>query len=232
MQNVSLISDIDTYSDEDNTITLATVHSAKGLEFKVVFVIGLEENYFPIIRDDSTEDDMEEERRLMYVAITRAKERLYLTNSSNRYMYGSSRFTLPSRFLKEMGFVSENKSENRNYYGDSSSYSGNYYGNNGEYNAQPYKTYSFGSSAQKPLFNSSLSSANSSISSTKPVSALKTNDYTDYQVGDIVYHAKFGNGTVIDYQKTGDILTINFEGIGNKILSAKFASLTLVSKGK
>ena len=139
-----------------------------------------------------------------------------------------------------MGFASESKNENRNYsYGDNSFYGGssygnNYYGNNYDgYSTQPYKTYSFGSSAQKPLFNSSLSSTkNSSVSSTKPVSALKTNNYTDYQVGDIVYHAKFGNGTVVDYQKSNDILTINFEGIGNKILSAKFASLTLVSKGK
>ena len=84
-------------------MSLATVHSVKGIEFKVVFVVGLEEKYFPIIRQDD-ESDIEEERRLMYVAITRAKERLYLTCSRSRYMYGKQNFSIVSRFVKELGY--------------------------------------------------------------------------------------------------------------------------------
>ena len=97
LQMVSLVNDIDSYDEENNSVTLATVHSVKGLEFKVVFIIGLEEKYFPIIRLDSTELDMEEERRLMYVAITRAKERLFLTCSKFRFMYGKESMSQVSR---------------------------------------------------------------------------------------------------------------------------------------
>ena len=196
LQNVSLVADIDTYNEEDNAVTLATVHSAKGLEFKVVFVVGLEERYFPIIRDYS-EADMEEERRLMYVAVTRARERLYLTNCSNRYLYGKTNFTTPSRFLEEMGFKKEKEPKSfENYSFSSSSYQ------------QP---------APKPLFNS--------VSLSKPQSTLKQNESLDYSAGEQVFHNKFGMGTVISYNKSSDILTVNFDGFGNKILSAKFANL-------
>ena len=196
LQNVSLVADIDTYNEEDNAVTLATVHSAKGLEFKVVFVVGLEERYFPIIRDYN-EADMEEERRLMYVAVTRARERLYLTNCSNRYLYGKTNFTSPSRFLEEMGF--KNKKEKKTFEGFGLSNS-NY--------QQP---------APKPLFNS--------VSLSKPQFNLKQNKSFNYSAGEKVMHNKFGMGTVINYDKSSDILTVNFDGFGNKILSAKFANL-------
>lgn len=196
LQNVSLVADIDTYNEEDNAVTLATVHSAKGLEFKVVFVVGLEERYFPIIRDYN-EADMEEERRLMYVAVTRARERLYLTNCSNRYLYGKTNFTSPSRFLEEMGF--KNKKEKKTFEGFDLSNS-NY--------QQP---------VPKPLFNS--------VSLSKPQFNLKQNKSLNYSAGEKVMHNKFGMGTVINYDKSSDILTVNFDGFGNKILSAKFANL-------
>ncbi len=208
LQNVSLISDIDTFDDANNSVTLATVHSAKGLEFKVVFVVGLEERYFPIIRDYANTDDMEEERRLMYVAVTRAMERLYLTSASNRYMYGKSNFTMPSRFLGEMGFGKTQKSEDS--YAISSR--GGYIGG-GSFS-------SYGSNSPKPMLYS--------YSKPSGVSTLKQNTDLDYKAGDIVEHNKFGRGVVVSYQKSSDILTINFEGIGNKILSAKFASLKKV----
>ena len=114
LQLVSLSTDIDSFEDEDNRVTLATVHSVKGLEFKVVFVIGLEEKYFPIMRLNSDEDDIEEERRLMYVAITRAKERLYLTCAKKRYMYGKENYSQISRFLKELGFEHDYNSFEQN----------------------------------------------------------------------------------------------------------------------
>ena len=104
LQTVSLTTDIDSYNQDDNNVALATVHSVKGLEFKVVFVVGLEERYFPLIRQNSSDEDMEEERRLMYVAITRAKEKLYLTCTKSRFMYGKQNFSQVSRFLKELGY--------------------------------------------------------------------------------------------------------------------------------
>jgi DNA helicase-2/ATP-dependent DNA helicase PcrA len=88
--------------DDSNYVTLATVHAVKGLEFKCVFICGLEENILPVSRAVDNDDDMEEERRLMYVAITRAKDRLYLTRSKSRYLYGKREPTARSRFLKEL----------------------------------------------------------------------------------------------------------------------------------
>jgi len=109
LQSVTLTSDIDNYDEDKNLVTLATVHSVKGLEFKVVFIIGAEEGIFPIKRKDSSEEDMEEERRLMYVAITRARERLYFTSSKERLMYGNIQLMLPSRFLKEAKLIEDKK---------------------------------------------------------------------------------------------------------------------------
>ena len=88
--------------DDGNYVTLATVHAVKGLEFRCVVICGLEENILPVSRAVDNDDDMEEERRLMYVAITRAKENLYLTRSKSRYLYGKREPTARSRFLKEL----------------------------------------------------------------------------------------------------------------------------------
>ena len=101
LNQVTLSSDTDDM-DDGNYVTLATIHSVKGLEFKCVFICGLEENILPISRSVGNDDEMEEERRLMYVAITRAKERLYLTRSKSRYLYGKREPTARSRFLKEL----------------------------------------------------------------------------------------------------------------------------------
>ena len=101
LNQVTLSSDTDEM-DDGNYVTLATVHAVKGLEFKCVFICGLEENILPVSRAVDNDDDMEEERRLMYVAITRAKELLYLTRSKSRYLYGKREPTMRSRFLKEL----------------------------------------------------------------------------------------------------------------------------------
>ena len=101
LNQVTLSSDTDEM-DDGNYVTLATVHSVKGLEFRCVFVCGLEENILPVSRAIDSKDDMEEERRLMYVAITRAKDRLFLTRSKSRYLYGKREPTARSRFLKEL----------------------------------------------------------------------------------------------------------------------------------
>ena len=104
LNQVTLSSDTDEM-DDGNYVTLATIHAVKGLEFKCVFICGLEENMLPISRAVDNDDDMEEERRLMYVAITRAKERLFMTRSKSRYLYGKREPTMRSRFLKELSPV-------------------------------------------------------------------------------------------------------------------------------
>ena len=102
LATLSLLSDVDKTADTDNMITMMTVHSAKGLEFPVVFLVGMEEGLFPISRAFDNDKDLEEERRLCYVAITRAERILYITNAKQRTIYGRTSYTLPSRFLSEM----------------------------------------------------------------------------------------------------------------------------------
>jgi DNA helicase-2/ATP-dependent DNA helicase PcrA len=111
LQSITLVTDMDSYDEALDTVTIATVHAVKGLEFRCVFIVGLEERLFPIVRTLSTANDMEEERRLMFVAITRAKERLYVTNAKSRFYYGKRQQLLPSRFLQECGLVEDKKDE-------------------------------------------------------------------------------------------------------------------------
>jgi DNA helicase-2/ATP-dependent DNA helicase PcrA len=103
LQEISLLSDLDAWTDQGGTITLMTVHLAKGLEFPGVFVTGLEEGLFPIGDTAFDQDELEEERRLAYVAITRARQRLYLTSAASRRVYGTARMNMPSRFIEEAG---------------------------------------------------------------------------------------------------------------------------------
>lgn len=109
LESVTLISDIDNM-DESDVLTVATIHSVKGLEFDVVFVVGAEEKIFPISRAFENNADMEEERRLMYVALTRAKTRLFLSFCNSRYLYGHRDYARPSRFLNEAGYSQKLKS--------------------------------------------------------------------------------------------------------------------------
>ncbi len=143
LNQVTLSSDTDDM-DDGNYVTLATVHAVKGLEFGVVFLVGMEENIMPISRAVDNDDDLEEERRLMYVAITRAKERLYLTRSKSRYLYGKREPTMRSRFLKELSSVVELPKEERRIprgYGDwddpesygNSAYGGGRYATNDDF---------------------------------------------------------------------------------------------------
>ena len=143
LNQVTLASDTDEM-DDGNYVTLATIHAVKGLEFRCVFLCGMEENTMPISRAVDSDEDMEEERRLMYVAITRAKERIYFTRSKSRYLYGKREPTMRSRFLKEMASEVELPKETRPMqrgYGDwddpdsygNSAYGGGRYGSNDEY---------------------------------------------------------------------------------------------------
>ena len=108
-ESINRLGNIDSFLSyeisDDGYVSVSTVHAVKGLEFKVVFVIGLEEGIFPLSRAMNMPSEMEEERRLMYVAITRAEEKIYLTHATKRYMYGKSNYETDSRFLKELGIV-------------------------------------------------------------------------------------------------------------------------------
>ena len=182
LQTVSLTAQIDE-EDNSNGVVLATVHGAKGLEFDVVFIVGLEEKIFPISRDEG--DDLEEERRLMYVAITRAKKKLYLTNAKSRFMYGKREPSVASRFLKELGMIKDKAFDyvspygeyaNRIYgqksYGDSSNYN-NY--SNGEYNNSSDYNSGYGNSYSSYTQSSQGYVANYSKYTTK--SSSKVNNY-------------------------------------------------------
>lgn len=198
LESVTLISDIDNM-DESNTITVATIHAVKGLEFDVVFVIGAEEKIFPISRAYDSIEDMEEERRLMYVAITRAKSRLYMSFCNSRYLYGHRDYTRPSRFLKEGGYTPKLKSP-----------------------VSETSVFSNFSGSQFNGFdkNSFFSSSNLNTASDKDISM--------YSVGQKVCHTKYGIGEIIDIVDNGKCAEIKFEGFGVKTLVLEIAPIEIV----
>lgn len=116
LQEVSLVTDIDTWDNKSNAVTLMTLHSAKGLEFPVVFIAGLEEGLFPLSRSFESTDDLEEERRLFYVGATRAMEKLYLTWSAQRMRFGETSRNMPSRFINEIDPEFTDRKDLRKYY--------------------------------------------------------------------------------------------------------------------
>ncbi|MDZ7837522.1 MAG: 3'-5' exonuclease [Actinomycetota bacterium] len=102
MEEISLLTDIDNYDQDSDAVVLMTLHNAKGLEFPVVFIIGMEEGIFPHSRSMANMDQLEEERRLCYVGMTRAKEKLFLSSAQTHSIYGDTRYSTISRFLKEI----------------------------------------------------------------------------------------------------------------------------------
>ncbi len=207
LQSITLVSDIDEYDDKNNTVTLATVHAVKGLEFKVVFVVGLEEKMFPIVRTYSTQNDMEEERRLMFVAVTRARQRLYLSNAKSRFVYGKRDYMLPSRFLKECEVIEEKSTMSRF-----------------ETNALNNNFPSFASMGGRVSFSLNKS--------TQPQKQNADNLENKYAVGLKVSHPKFGNGVITSNQGINitKCVSINFEGVGIKTLSVEYAPITLIGE--
>ena len=124
LEEISLVSDIEEHKEDKDVVTLMTLHSAKGLEFPIVFLTGMEEELFPHQNSLAEKDGLEEERRLCYVGITRAKERLYLTNARQRMLYGRTSQTMPSRFLDEISDdLIENLSNEKNFVSRASMYS-------------------------------------------------------------------------------------------------------------
>ncbi len=226
LNQVTLSSDTDEMDDGDY-VTLATIHAAKGLEFPTVFICGLEEGIMPSSRSEQDGRDAEEERRLMYVAITRAKDKLYLTRSKSRYLYGHRDLTRPSKFLGELSSELGIPPTQKTPY---------YYGGNGKKYVTSYNNDGYGNyekSAGRALY-SSYDGVDSDLpkpsGTFKPtfggVTAKKSK--AKYTVGMKVRHPKFGNGMVIAVKNNGSVINVAFDGQGIKELSASLAPLTII----
>lgn len=246
LESVTLISDIDTESNK-NGVIIATVHSAKGLEFDTVFISGLEEKIFPVSRSDI--EDQEEERRLMYVAITRARKDLYLTSSSSRFMYGKRDASVKSRFLREIDMVKDQAFGYGGYYGAdySASASGytkarkeynNYNSDYGNYSTSAYNSksyansnnYSTGGGYNSPSNRNNLGGLNIPGLSKASSMAKQTIDKSKVYVGAKVQHSRFGQGVITDTSSyaSNKCVTIDFGVIGKKALSLDYAPITFV----
>lgn len=221
LESVTLSSAMD--SDDGSGVVIATVHSAKGLEFDTVFVVGCEEKIFPISRDDN--DDLEEERRLMYVAITRAKKNLILTSSNSRFLYGKREYSVKSRFLYELELARERQiNSNFNSY--------NNYNNN--YSNSNYTNYSnnntYHSSNYGGNMNTLQTNSNQSFNYTfnKDTVEKKSIDFSKIKLGAKVTHPKFGDGEIVEVtpNSSNHCVKIRFDGVGEKMLSLDYAPIT------
>ena len=199
LENVTLASSTDELSEEDDAAVLMTIHSAKGLEFPVVFIAGMEERIFPSMRSVSDPESLSEERRLCYVAMTRAKEKLYITKTEKRFMYGKTEHSMESRFWGEIpGAYKEEIPEKKKFY---------------EYvhdKASPKKKIHERSGLMFSLGKDSSETRGDS-----------------YKAGDRVEHKVFGKGTVTAVQpyKTGAVLQIQFDTAGHKVILADYDKL-------
>ena len=226
LNQITLFSDLDEM-DDGNYVTLATIHAVKGLEFSNVFICGLEDGIIPSSRSSEDGRSEEEERRLMYVAITRAKDRLYLTRSKSRYLYGRRELTKPSRFLGELQPVLGNAVvQNTPYYyaGNGKKYVGSYHGYGDEEKATGRAVYSSydGVESDVPVTKSNFKTFWGG--SNKPAEK-KDGKYT---VGMRVKHPKFGVGMIVSLKNGGSVINVAFEGQGIKELSASLAPLTIL----
>src|SRR5690625_3499457 len=215
LTDLALIADIDTMDDEPTSqnemITLMTLHSAKGLEFPVVFLIGMEENIFPHSRSMVDEEEMEEERRLAYVGITRAEKELFLTHANMRTLYGRTNFNPISRFIEEIPdeLVDGIEEAKRSMFGEFFDDSAN-------------DTISIGTPKLRMERKQKPRSRAEKISTTGAENEA-------WQVGDKANHNKWGTGTVVRVQGSGDAteLDVAFPApTGIKRLLAKFAPIT------
>ncbi|MEF2836802.1 MAG: 3'-5' exonuclease [Oscillospiraceae bacterium] len=207
LEEIALYTDLEQYNESDDAVVMMTMHSAKGLEFPHVFLVGFEDGLFPGIRAIGDSEEMEEERRLCYVAITRAKQTLTITHAKQRMLYGRTSAALPSRFLREIPEECMVKKGGYRRVQESS------FGYDGGYS-------SYGSSYPIPSRKAQPKRQESAM-----VTSAKAT-YLDLNQGDMVMHAAFGRGMVLSVMKmSGDaLLEIAFDDIGTKKLMAKTAS--------
>ena len=238
LEGITLSSDVDNLEDEEESVTLMTLHSAKGLEFPVVFLVGMEEGIFPGYKSIGEPKELEEERRLFYVGITRAKQYLYLTCAKRRTIFGSTSYNSISRFVKEIpselldGYEEIVNSKNEDTFNDSS-YKWEY----GKASGSKVKTYKIDNNASEIKNVASNTNNNTSNfafrtaeSFLKSFESKKNVNIQEYEAGQRVYHKKFGEGTINKVEQEGDDLKVDicFDKVGNKRLMAKFAGLQII----
>ncbi|QKG79168.1 ATP-dependent helicase [Tenuifilum thalassicum] len=220
LENVALLTDQDTDKDEDNNrVSVMTVHSAKGLEFDYVFLTGLEENLFPSTMSISSAEDIEEERRLFYVALTRAAKKAFISYAQTRFRWGTSTNCSPSRFIKEIDPQYIEASFDENQWESSSP----------QNTRQNFTQRSYYNKPSTQNVASTNPKANSATISTPPKN-LKDIAPADIRIGMKVYHAKFGDGIVENIEGDGPNrkAMVNFRMAGSKNLLLKFANLKKV----
>ncbi len=216
MQDIALLTDADNDNEDDNNkVSLMTIHAAKGLEFPYVFVIGMEENLFPSIMSIYSRAELEEERRLFYVAITRAEKRLTLSFAENRYRWGNLTFAEPSRFIEEIDpsyidFPQKNPTLKKLYSNDTTI----------EFKTKIHSTTELGKLKKISDKENNIPQQNTQL----------VEDFDSFTAGMDVVHDRFGNGKIVQVEGIGASkkATVNFENIGNKQLLLKFAKLRVV----
>ena len=230
LEEVALMTDIDNYNADNECVVMMTLHSAKGLEFPYVFIVGMEEGLFPgnqVMYDPS---EVEEERRLCYVGITRAKQKLYITNARTRMIYGNTSITRPSRFISEIPeeLVDSNlNTPQQTFYGGFSSQSGFSSGYSGGFGSRQTQNTS-GETRTRAQRPASTSQGFSRGGFSKPAEAKKSAPVNlDYKVGDTVEHKTFGQGLIVSANSVGGdmVLEIAFDSCGTKKIMAKMAKL-------
>lgn len=210
LEEVSLITDIDNYDNNADSVVLMTVHSAKGLEFPVVFLPGMEENIFPGMASVYVPSEVEEERRLAYVAITRAKEELYIFHAESRMIFGMTNRNRVSRFVEEIPAMLIEHTRSR------------------DYSARPVSMPSFGGA--KPFGEAPKTKSVAEAGGFTPKPRVKPAPAGTYRVGDTVLHKAFGTGLIVSATPMANdtLLEVAFDKVGTKKLFANFARLTKV----
>lgn len=223
LNDLALIADTDDGDQESSEVTLMTLHAAKGLEFPVVFLVGMEENVFPLSRASEDEDELEEERRLAYVGITRAEKILYLTNANSRLLYGRTNYNQPTRFLREIS------SDLLNYQGLARPANSSF---KVSYTNSDTSKFGQGMSLAQALQERKRQVAPSSISTNSlPFGKSGQNQPSKpdvaWAIGDIAHHKKWGDGTVLAVSGSGNSqeLKINFPEVGLKKVLASIAPI-------
>ena len=238
LDSIALVSDVDNLDESTEAVTLMTMHSAKGLEFDDVFLVGMEEGLFPSKRSIEEDASTEEERRLCYVAITRAKDQLFLTNTKKRTLYGSTSFSLPSRFIDEIpdNLLTEDSIENKESRGikRQSSFLDDEYKRVETYLSNRDRVQTSHSTMKpqnKPKIGVSVESflKNLGGATAAPQKQMQPGEMK-YKVGMEVKHKKFGIGTIQNIEPEGDDfkLEIMFENSGFKRLMANFTPLEII----
>jgi DNA helicase-2/ATP-dependent DNA helicase PcrA len=238
LQEVALLTDLDSEGDEDQPkVTLMTVHAAKGLEFPTVFVVGLEENIFPSPMCTGSMRELEEERRLLYVAITRAEKHCILTCAQNRFRYGKMEYDTPSRFIKDIdprllkveGGAGIAGLPNSSHSSSSSSSS---HSSRTSYTSSSSWTNRSNSQNPRPVATQFIADVKPRLIPVRretpaPQSAIGN---IGLKEGNLIEHQRFGIGTVIKIEGSGENTkaTVNFKNAGTKQLLLKFAKYTII----